>query len=89
MLTGGEQHGDKGYYIQPTVFYDVDPYSELATTEIFGPVLAILKPFKDLDEVLKLERESNPFGLAAGIFTNKLSAIRQFTRNDSGRNCLG
>src|SRR5262249_29272177 len=51
-VTGGERFGSKGYFIKPTVFADVKDEMKIATEEIFGPVMQILK-FKDVDEVVK------------------------------------
>ncbi len=52
MLTGGKRVGDKGYFIEPTVFADVKDEMKIAKEEIFGPVMNILK-FKDVDEVIE------------------------------------
>ena len=43
LLTGGDKHGSKGYFIQPTVFADVTDEMTIAKEEIFGPVMSILK----------------------------------------------
>jgi aldehyde dehydrogenase (NAD+) len=67
MLTGGKRVGDKGYFIEPTVFGDVKDDMCISTDEIFGPVLSILK-FKDVNDVVK--RANNTFyGLAAAVWT--------------------
>ena len=68
ILTGGVRVGDKGYYIQPTIFTDVDNKMRIAQEEIFGPVVVIIK-FKDDDEAVKISNDSE-FGLAAGIWTS-------------------
>ncbi len=47
---GGKRLGDKGYYIEPTVFSNVQDDNIIATDEIFGPVQSILK-WKTIDEV--------------------------------------
>ena len=52
LLTGGNRVGDKGYFIEPTVFADVKDEMKIAKEEIFGPVMSILK-FKDVDEVIE------------------------------------
>ena len=49
---GGKRLGDKGYYIEPTVFSNVQDDNIIATDEIFGPVQSILK-WKTIDEVCK------------------------------------
>ena len=50
LACGGERVGDRGYFIQPTVFADVLDEMKIAREEIFGPVMSII-PFKDMDEV--------------------------------------
>ncbi|KAM0444326.1 hypothetical protein ACHAO4_010278 [Trichoderma viride] len=75
LALGGERHGDKGYFIQPTVFTDVTPDMKIAQEEIFGPVAAIQK-FKDEEEAIKIGNNSN-YGLAAAIHTSNINtAIR-------------
>ena len=55
-LTGGVRHGDRGYFIEPTVFADVKDDMSIAKDEIFGPVLSVLK-FKDVDEVIRARQQ--------------------------------
>ncbi|RZC59139.1 hypothetical protein C5167_006455 [Papaver somniferum] len=76
--TGGARFGDKGYYIQPTVFSNVQDNMLIAKDEIFGPVQSILK-FKDLSEVIKRSNAIN-YGLAAGVFTQNLDTANTLTR---------
>src|SRR5450432_1563218 len=65
LLAGGNRVGDKGYFIEPTVFTDVQDTMKIAREEIFGPVMTILK-FKDMSEVV--ERANKPmYGLAAAV----------------------
>ncbi|HUE70069.1 MAG TPA: aldehyde dehydrogenase family protein [Pirellulaceae bacterium] len=67
MVTGGSRFGDKGYYVEPTLFSGVKDDMPIATDEIFGPVMSVLK-FKDTDEILA--RANNTFyGLAAAVWT--------------------
>jgi len=67
MLIGGKRVGDKGYFIEPTVFADVKDNMKIAKEEIFGPVMNIMK-FKDIDEVI--DRGNKTFyGLAAAVWT--------------------
>jgi aldehyde dehydrogenase (NAD+) len=75
MLLGGKRVGDRGYFIQPTIFTDVKDDMKIAKEEIFGPVMSILK-FKNVDEVI--ERGNRTFyGLAAAVWTKDISkAIR-------------
>ncbi|KAM9330703.1 aldehyde dehydrogenase 1A1-like [Gastrophryne carolinensis] len=67
---GGGRWGDKGFYIQPTVFSDVRDNMRIAKEEIFGPVQQIMK-FKTIDEVIK-RANNTEYGLAAGVFTKDL-----------------
>ncbi len=72
---GGERHGEKGYFIQPTIFSNVTPEMKIMQEEIFGPVAAIAK-FKDEAEAIALGNNSN-YGLAAALHTKDLNtAIR-------------
>jgi acyl-CoA reductase-like NAD-dependent aldehyde dehydrogenase len=52
LQIGGKRHGDKGFFIEPTVFSNVTDDMTIAKEEIFGPVQQILK-FKTLDEVIE------------------------------------
>jgi len=71
LLTGGKRIGDKGYFVEPTVFADVKDDMTIAKDEIFGPVMNVLK-FKNVDEVI--QRGNHTFyGLAAGVWTRDIS----------------
>src|SRR5450432_335200 len=71
MVCGGERVGDRGYFIQPTVFADVQDNMKIAQEEIFGPVMSILK-FKGIDEVVE-RANKNMYGLAAAVWTKDIS----------------
>ncbi|CAF3867558.1 unnamed protein product, partial [Rotaria sordida] len=73
---GGERFGDKGYFIQPTIFSDVKDDMKIAREEIFGPVMSIFK-FDSYDEVIKRANDTE-YGLAAGVITKDLSRALQF-----------
>lgn len=78
VVTGGDRHGDKGYFVQPTVFGDVKDSMRIAKEEIFGPVQCVLK-FDSLDEVI--ERANNTtYGLAAGIITKDINKAMLFAQ---------
>jgi aldehyde dehydrogenase (NAD+) len=71
LLIGGNRWGDKGWYVEPTVFADATDKMKIATDEIFGPVMILLK-FKDVKEVI--DRTNNTiFGLTAGIQTRDVT----------------
>jgi acyl-CoA reductase-like NAD-dependent aldehyde dehydrogenase len=63
---------EKGNFLPPTVFVDVDPASVLSREEIFGPVVVISKG-KDTAELVRLANDTN-YGLAASLWTTNLKA---------------
>jgi aldehyde dehydrogenase (NAD+) len=90
LLTGGQRVGEKGFFIQPTVFTDVEPDAELYREEIFGPV-SILNSFKTEEEVLA-KANATEYGLMAGVFTQDINrAMRVASEFESGMvgiNCI-
>jgi len=70
LQCGGAKIGDKGYFIENTLFTDVKPDMKIVKEEIFGPVQVIIK-FKSVDEVLKMANDTT-YGLAAGLFTKNV-----------------
>ncbi|KAG0264305.1 aldehyde dehydrogenase (NAD(P)(+)) ald5 [Mortierella polycephala] len=72
LLVGGKRHGDKGFFVEPTIFYNVQESSVLAQEEVFGPVLSVMKPFDTMEEVLE-RANATPYGLASGVWTQDLS----------------
>src|SRR5450631_348839 len=70
-VVGGARHGDKGYFVQPTVLVDTTENMKVVREEIFGPVVTAL-PFTDYDDVLK-HANNTVYGLAAGIWTRDIS----------------
>jgi aldehyde dehydrogenase (NAD+) len=70
LLTGGKRHGNKGYFVEPTVFADVKDEMTIAKEEIFGPVMSIMK-FKDINEVIQRANNSQ-YGLGAGVVTKSV-----------------
>jgi 4-guanidinobutyraldehyde dehydrogenase/NAD-dependent aldehyde dehydrogenase len=59
-----------GYFVEPTVFADVDNGMEIAQDEIFGPVLSII-PFDDQEEALRIANDTR-YGLSAAVWTSNL-----------------
>ena len=77
LLCGGKRWGNKGYFVEPTIFADVTDNMTIAKEEIFGPVMSILK-YKTIDEVI--ERANNSiYGLGAGIVTRNLENALKIT----------
>ncbi len=70
LVCGGSRVGDRGYFIQPTVFSDVRDDMKIAEEEIFGPVMSII-PFKGLDEVIDRANRTN-YGLAAAVWSRDI-----------------
>ncbi|XP_078143217.1 aldehyde dehydrogenase, mitochondrial-like [Centroberyx gerrardi] len=70
LMCGGGVAADRGYFIQPTVFGDVQDNMTIAREEIFGPVMQILK-FKTLEEVMDRANDTK-YGLAAAVFTKDI-----------------
>jgi len=67
-----------GYYCQPCFFTGVQPSHTIAREEIFGPVLAVMT-FRTPEEAL-LRANNSPYGLAAGVWTDKGSKILEMAR---------
>ena len=79
LMCGGGRVGDRGYFIEPTVFADVKDNMKIAEEEIFGPVMSIIK-FKSIDEVV--ERANNTmYGLAAAVWTRDISKAHAIANN--------
>lgn len=69
------QASGEGYFIGPVLFTDADPHSRIATEEIFGPVLTIMRA-KDIDEAVRLANDSQ-YALTGGLFSRSPANIQQ------------
>jgi aldehyde dehydrogenase (NAD+) len=61
---------ERGFFVQPTLFVDVDPDSELAQDEVFGPVLAVIK-YRDDDDAVRIANSSR-YGLSGAVSSASL-----------------
>ena len=69
LIVGGADRPDgleRGHYVVPTIFSDVDPDARIAQEEIFGPVLAMI-PYDDEDEAVRIANDTI-YGLAGGVW---------------------
>jgi aldehyde dehydrogenase (NAD+) len=71
LVAGGKRVGNRGFFIEPTVFADVKDDMKIAREEIFGPVMSIMK-FKDVEEVVERSNRTE-YGLAAAVWTRDIS----------------
>ena len=69
---------DKGYYVKPTVFANVNNKMEIAKTEIFGPVLSVI-PFETEEEAIEIANDT-PYGLTNYIQTQDKEKVQRVAR---------
>lgn len=70
LVTGGPEAPEgleRGYFVQPTIFANVDPRSRIAQEEIFGPVLCII-PYRDEEEAIAIAN-GTPYGLSGAVWS--------------------
>jgi aldehyde dehydrogenase (NAD+) len=77
LLCGGKRIGDRGYFVEPTVFTGVTDDMKIARDEIFGPVMNILR-FKDIDEVIRRGNQTY-YGLAAAVWTRDIAKAHRLS----------
>ena len=76
--TGKPDGLDKGYFVKPTVFADVNNNMEVARTEIFGPVLSVI-PFETEEEAIKIANDTS-YGLTNYIQTQDSEKVQRVAR---------
>lgn len=80
LVTGGQRpaHMNKGYFIEPTLFANIDNTSRIAQEEIFGPVLCLI-PAEDEEDAIRIANESN-YGLNGSVMTGDAQAAYDIAR---------
>jgi acyl-CoA reductase-like NAD-dependent aldehyde dehydrogenase len=99
LMTGGRvphQAPSGGYYLEPTLFADVEPHMRVAQEEIFGPVIAAL-PWDSYDEMIRIANGID-LGLSAAVWSRDIDAALRTAHdveagyvwvNDANRHYLG
>ena len=91
LVTGGRARGDKGWFVEPTLFAGVTPDMRIVQEEIFGPVLSVQR-FEGMDDMARLAN-ATPYGLGSGVYTRDVSKVHKAARLiDAGMvwvNCYG
>jgi aldehyde dehydrogenase (NAD+) len=78
IAAGGTRHGDTGYFVNPTIFTEVEHDMRISQEEIFGPVAAVLR-FKDDEDAIRLANGTS-YGLAAGVWTTDIGRGHRFAK---------
>ncbi len=78
LVTGGTRIGERGYFISPTVFADVEHEMRVSQEEIFGPVVSVIK-FKDEADALRIAN-GTAYSLAAGVWSRDVGKLQRFAK---------
>jgi acyl-CoA reductase-like NAD-dependent aldehyde dehydrogenase len=88
LVCGGEtaQEFERGFYVRPTLFADVDNRMRIAQEEIFGPVLCLI-PYADEAQAIEMANDS-PFGLSSGVWAGSTDRALQLGRQLRAGQCF-
>jgi aldehyde dehydrogenase (NAD+) len=88
LLCGGDAAPDleRGYYVSPTLFADVNNRMRIAQEEIFGPVLCLI-PYEDEAQAIQIANDS-PFGLSSGVWAGSAERALQLGRQLRAGQCF-
>jgi aldehyde dehydrogenase (NAD+) len=78
LVAGGARRGERGFFVNPTVFADVKHEMRISQEEIFGPVAAVIR-FTDDDHALRLANGTS-YSLAAGVWSADIGRVHRFIR---------
>jgi aldehyde dehydrogenase (NAD+) len=78
LVTGGKRTGDRGYFVNPTVFANVGHEMRISQEEIFGPVASVIK-FSSDEEALRIAN-GTAYSLAAGVWSGDITRVHRFAR---------
>lgn len=79
VVAGGKRFGDRGFFVEPTIFDNVKDDMAIAKDEIFGPVVSVL-PFTTVEEVMERANRTH-YGLAAAIFTKDIDKAHLYAKH--------
>ena len=80
LVCGGSRpaHLEQGWYVNPTLFADVDNKMRIAQEEIFGPVITVI-PFDDIDHAVKIANDSD-YGLSGAVYASDIALAEKIAR---------
>lgn len=78
VTIGGTRIGDRGYFVAPTVFANVEHEMRVSQEEIFGPVVSIIKFFDEADAISKAN--GTKYSLAAGVWSSDIGRVQRFAK---------
>jgi aldehyde dehydrogenase (NAD+) len=78
LAAGGTRIGDRGYFVEPTVFADVGHEMRISQEEIFGPVVSVIRFSDEVDAIRKAN--GTKYSLAAGVWSKDIGRVQRFAR---------